>query len=383
MDFSLAETQTMLRDGLRRYLDKEYDFQTRRKIVHESGGFLEGHWRFFAEMGLFGASLSEEEGGFGGSLVEAALIAEEMGRALVVEPYLAIAVLAARTLIEAGGEGALERVGQIVAGDGRIVLAHGEDAARGRIAYVDTRARRAGRGWRIDGLKTLVLGAPFAQELIVSARTSGDVSDPEGITLFLVDPESLGVRRDDFRLADGSRASQISFEQVQVANETMIGREGEAFAALSTAHAHAITVLCAEAIGAMDRALWLTRDYLKTREQFGQPIGNFQALQHRMADMLIELELSRSVLFRALANIGSAAPQRNHAVSVAKVQIGKSARFVGSQAIQLHGGIGVTEEYAVGHYFKRLSLIQNLFGTAQAHLSNIVETWDRLPNDRR
>ena len=251
------------------------------------------------------------------------------------------------------------------------VLAHGEVDAGGEIAFVETSATPTSTGWSLSGRKSLVLGAPFATHYLVSARTSGAAGDEEGISLFLLQPGDTGLERIDLRLSDSSRASEIVLDGAEVGSDRLILPEGKAFDAIATAHAHATTLLCAEAIGVMDRALWVTRDYLKTRQQFGQPIGNFQALQHRMADMVIELELSRAQVFGALASLNAPAPLRDRAVSSAKVQIGRAAKFIGGNAIQLHGGIGVTEEYVVGHYYKRLVMIDNAFGNVAFHLGRM------------
>lgn len=373
MNFELDEMQTMLKDSIARFLEKEYDFDGRRKLVHEQGGFSEANWNIFAEMGWLGASLPEELGGLGGSAIEAAILMEEFGHAMVVEPFLAIGILAAQTLIGAGGDTAHALVRSIAAGERRIVLAHGEAAARGRIAHVGTAATATNDGYLLNGAKTLVIGAPFADSFIVSARTSGANADQDGISLFLVPIDTPGLNVHAFRLANGMRAAELTFSNVTVSSAAMIGAIGGGFAALDRGLAHATLAACSEALGAMDRALWLTRDYVQTRKQFGQTIGSFQSIQHRMADMLIEVELSRSVIFRALAHIDAEPKIRAHAVSIAKVQIGKSAKFVGGQAIQLHGGIGVTEEYIIGHYFKHLTFLDNLFGTVELHLQNIAK----------
>lgn len=375
MNFELDEMQVMLKDSVARFIEKEYDFEQRRKLVHDGGGFSNDHWATFAELGWLGAFLAEEEGGYGGGAVEAAIIMEEFGRALVVEPFLSLAILVTQTLVGSGDPRSLDLVQALVAGESHIALAHSEPQARGRIEHVVTRAEAIGDGWRLSGRKSLVIGAPFADRLLVSARTSGNDSDREGISLFLMPADLPGVERIDVRLADGSRASEILFDKVNLTADAVLGVIGEGYAALDRGHAHAIIGLCAEAVGAMDGALWMTRDYLQTREQFGKPLGSFQSLQHRMAEMLIELELSRSILYRALAHIDASPEDRAHAMAVAKVQVSKSLKFVGGQAIQLHGGIGVTEEYKVGHYFKRLTFLDNLFGQSQLHLDRMAERY--------
>jgi alkylation response protein AidB-like acyl-CoA dehydrogenase len=372
MDFSLDEQQTMLRDSVKGYLDRSYGFEKRRALIHESGSFDSDHWRAFAEMGWLGASLPEEVGGSGGGAEEAAIIVGEMGGALVVEPFVAVAILAAQTLLHSGGDNAHRLCAEIASGEGRPVLAHNETGARGDVAFVETRAGPIGERHRLNGIKSLVLGGPNATAFLVSARHEGGVGELDGVSLFLVSPDAPGLSRRDVRLVDGSRASELVLRDVELPDSARIGTVGAALPAIATGHAHATVALCSEALGAMDRALWITRDYLQTRRQFGQPISSFQALQHRMADMLVELELSRSAVYRALAYLDSPPARRDHAVSVAKAQIGKACKFVGGQAIQLHGGIGVTEEYIIGHYFKRLTLIDNMFGTVQMHLARIA-----------
>lgn len=358
MDFALDEMQTMIKDSVARWAEKEYDFEKRRKLAAESG-FSEDHWRTFAEMGWLGAGLSEEDGGLGGGAEEAAILAEEFGKVLLLEPYMPVAVLAAQCLLGTGHDGARELVQAIASGETRPVLAHEEIKAMGVLSHVATRADADGR---IEGVKTLVIGAPFAAKLIVSARTSGDTRDEKGIALYLLDIDAPGVERRDYRLSDGQRASEITFKG---AKGELLAAEG--FPAIDRGYAHALVILAAEAVGAMERAMWITRDYLKTRKQFGRTLNEFQALQHRMADMLVELELSRSALYRALGQLDADPAERRLTLAALKVQLGKSARFVGAQAIQLHGGIGVTEEYSIGHYFKRLTLVDNAFGSSAQH----------------
>jgi alkylation response protein AidB-like acyl-CoA dehydrogenase len=358
MDFELDETQTLLRDSVVRWAEREYGFEARRALA-AAGGFSEAHWRAFVDMGWLGAAVAEDLGGLGGSAIETAILMEEFGKVLLLEPFLPVGVLAVQTLLGVGGERARDLVRSVVTGEARLVLAHEEVKAAGVLAHVET---AAGSDGRIDGVKTLVLGGPFASRLLVSARTGGGAREAGGIALYLVDPADPSVERRDYRLADGTRASEFRFAG---AKGELLAAEG--FAAIDRGHAHAVAMLCAEAVGAMDRALWTTRDYLKTRKQFGRFLGDFQVLQHRMAEMLIELELARSVVFRVLAHLDAPPPDRARAVSACKIQIGKSARFVGGQAIQLHGGIGVTEDCAIGHYFKRLTFIDNAFGSTAHH----------------
>lgn len=374
MDFLLDEEQTMLRDSVRGYLDRSYTFSARRSLVHAGGGFDANHWNVFVEMGWLGAALPEDVGGYGGGAEAAAIILEEFGRALVVEPFLAVGVLAAETLVHAGGDLARDLCKRLITGRARPVLAHNEEGARGEIMFVETRAKKDGDEYRLSGRKTLVIGGTFADTILVSAREAGEASDPDGVSLFAVPVGAPGLSQQHMRLADGTRASEITLRDVVVERAALLGSPGTALEAVAHGYACATVALCAEALGAMDRALWITRDYLLTRQQFGQLIGSFQALQHRMADMLIELELGRSAVYRALAHLDAPPLERDHAVSIAKVQIGKGAKFVGGQSIQLHGGIGVTEDYVIGHYFKRLTFIDNAFGPVQTHLARIART---------
>jgi alkylation response protein AidB-like acyl-CoA dehydrogenase len=367
MEFGLSEEQQLLKDSVARFVEREYGFDKRCKLVTEGGGFSQANWDKFAEMGWLMLGLPEACGGLGGSPVDTAIVMEEFGKAMVVEPYLPVAVLAARVLIEAEADADL--IAAIGSGEARPVLAHGEAGAYGALNWVETRAERSSGDWRISGEKSLVLAVPFATHFIVSARTAGGRGDAHGISLFLVAPDAAGLTRKDGRLADGSRASDLTLADCAA---VPIGQEGAGLPVIETAYAHATVALCAEAVGAMDKALWTTRDYLQTRQQFGAPIGSFQALQHRMADMLIELEMARAQVYRGLAHLDAEPTIRDHAISSMKVQIGRSAKFVGAQSVQLHGGMGMTEEYLIGHYFRRLCMIENAFGSTGTHLDRMA-----------
>ncbi len=380
MDFEFSDEQEMLRDSIMRHLDREYAFERRRASAE--AGPSEARWAYFAEMGWLAAGLPEELGGLGGGPLDMALIAEQFGRRLVIEPYLAVAVLAAQTLLASKDPRAPTLLSGIADGSARPVLAHNEAAAGGDLAWVETRAEAGSDGgWRLNGRKTAIWGAPFADSFLISARTSGEPGSRRGLSLFRVPASSQGVEMTAVRLADSSRAGEVVLADARLPADALWGALDEAFDVVDEAHAVAIAALCADAVGAMEAALWITRDYLKVRVQFGQPIGSFQALQHRMADMLIEVELSRSMTHRALAYLQAAPAIRRHAVSAAKVQIGKSAKLVGGQAIQLHGAIGITEEYVIGHYFKRLTVIDNAFGSVAAHLEEMARS--RAPDDIR
>ncbi|RJF91712.1 acyl-CoA dehydrogenase family protein [Noviherbaspirillum saxi] len=373
MDFQLTQEQQMLKDSARRFLEDNCAFEARGSVIG-NGGFDVGHWNTFAELGWLGMSLPEEYGGLGGSAIETALLMEEFGRVLCIEPYWAVAVLAAQTIVASGDQ---DKAGSIlpalVAGEACPVVAHGEPDARGMLSYVTTSAVPAGPGnWTLKGNKSMVIGGNVADRFIVSARTSGAPSDQTGITLFLVDRSVPGVKLHDVRLIDNRWCADIDLADVQVAEADVLGTVGGGYAALDTGHAHATVGLCAEAVGVMEKALWITRDYLKTRKQFGVTLSSFQALQHRMSEMLIELELSRGMVHKALSTMNASPEVRQLALSAAKVHVGRSGKFVCGQSIQLHGGIGVTEEYVIGHHFKRMTTIEYALGSSHFHLEQLA-----------
>lgn len=373
MDFELTDEQAMFRDSVQRWVEKDYGFERRQAIARGPESFSREKWAEMAELGWLAAALPEADGGLGFSAIEVAVIAEELGRALVLEPYLPVAVLAAKLIELAGSpERRADLLPAIGSGESIVALAHDEHDARGEIAWVETRASRDGSGYRLDGRKTMILAGHAADRLIVSARTAGKRDDPDGISLFLVDPAAPGLARRDYQLIDGSRACDVELDGVSVDADALIGGEGGGFAPLATARAHALVALCAEAIGVMDRALWITRDYLKTRQQFGVAIGSFQALQHRAADMYVAVEQARAMVQFGLSRLDAEPGERDLAMAGMKAQIGQLGHFVCGQAIQLHGGIGVTEEYVIGHHFKRMTVIESLFGHSQAHLAAVA-----------
>ncbi len=371
MDFSLTDEQKQLKDSLRRFLDKDYAFEARRSLVEKGSGFGRYTWKTIADLGLLALAVPEAQGGLAGTAVDTALVMEEFGRSLVVEPYAAVAVLATHAIAAAATDAQKDEwLPALAAGDAVIVLAHEEPAARGRLEHVTTRARRAPDGsYMIEGHKVLVQGAPVADRILVSARLSGAADDETGLGLFMVERDARGLTRQDVRLLDGSPASDLRLDGVKVAPEAALGEPGKAFPAIASAVEQMIVALCAEAVGAMDRTIWITRDYLKTRKQFGVTLNTFQALQHRMADMVIEHEMARSMLLRALGALQESNPvTRSLGVSAAKAQVLRAARFVCAQGIQLHGGMGMTEEYVIGHYFKRINVIDALFGNIDHHV---------------
>jgi alkylation response protein AidB-like acyl-CoA dehydrogenase len=362
MDFTPTTEQAALADSVRRFREREYDFEARRAVTQSPGGMDEAHWATFAELGWLGAGLSEEAGGYGGGPIETALICEEFGRGLIVEPFVAH-VVALEAIAALAPEARADRIAAMIAGEERLALAHYEAEGRGDADHVETRAERHGNGFRLTGAKALVAGGAQASGFLVSAR------DGEGISLFLVPADAPGLTIRRYRTLDNHRVADCDLDRVEVEGDALIGARGRAMPGIARALDLGAIALCAEAVGAMDAALWITRDYLRTRQQFGTTIGQFQALQHRMADMLIETELSRSILYHALAVTMRDDPQaRALGVSAAKVKIADAAAVVGGQAIQLHGGIGVTEEHAIGHYYRRLYVIARSFGTADTHL---------------
>lgn len=369
MDFQLTGEQSLLRDSVRRFVSTEYTFERRAgRIRHPD----RSQWRTFGELGWLAAPLGETVGGLGEGPAATAVIMEEFGRALVVEPYLGSVILAGSAVEASGDARGTELLSGLLAGDEILALAHGEERARGHPGHVAVRAEPSAAGFRLHGRKIVVLGGGQADRYVVSARTGGATRDPQGISLFLLGRDHPGLAARAYRTVDGFDAADLLLEGCEVGPDAVLGQVDGAGPALASAVAHGILAVSAEAIGCMDAAIGLTRDYLRTRKQFGTTLGSFQALQHRMAEMYVELEQSRSMLFHALSRF--AGPGRDRALSALKVQVGESGAFVGAQGIQLHGGVGVTEDFAVGHYYKRLLGIGELFGNADHHLARFSET---------
>jgi alkylation response protein AidB-like acyl-CoA dehydrogenase len=365
MDFRLSPEQQALAESVGRFCERDYGFEQRLGLIDTPDGFSRDIWRSFAELGWLGAGLSEEAGGFGGGGVETMLILEAFGRALVLEPFMPSAIFSLQTLAALpAGEARDALVADIVGGERLLALAHGEPAARGDVSHVETVARNAEDGWRIIGSKSLVFGAPSADTLLVSARSD------QGIGLYRLSPRAAGVTMRPYRTLDNMRVADIVFDHV--AAEAQLAPPGEAMPAIRRGHDHALVAICAEAVGAMDAAILLTRDYLKTRQQFGAPLASFQALQHRMADMLIEMELSRSIVFQALAVLDGPEAERVRPIAAMKAIVSAAALFVGRNAVQLHGGIGMAEEHAIGHYYRRLFVIAGQFGNEAHHLERLA-----------
>ncbi|WP_394828210.1 acyl-CoA dehydrogenase family protein [Pendulispora albinea] len=380
MDFQFTEEQKQLRDVLDRFIAKEYGFETRRQIVKEPLGFRRATWEKFAELGLLGLTIPEAHGGFGGGAVDTLLVMEAFGRGLVVEPYLSSVVLSGGLLRELGNEAQKsELLPAIAAGQKLFAFAHYEQGSRYELEHVSARAARKGPAqYALTGKKTVVLHGGSADRFIVSARTSGEAGDAEGISLFLVDARAPGVSLRDYPTQDGQRAAEVALDAVTVADEARLGEEGRALPGIERVVDFAIAALCAEAVGCMGALNAQTLEYVKTRKQFGVPIGKFQVLQHRMADMFIHTEQARSMSYLAAVKVHASDPaERRRALSAAKALVGQSSRFVGQQAIQLHGGMGVTDELEVSHHFKRLTAINLTFGDAEHHLARFSDQMER------
>jgi pimeloyl-CoA dehydrogenase small subunit len=373
MDFTLTEEQQILQHSIERLFADHYAFDARKRYMQEPNGWSHALWKRYAELGLLGLPFDEEHGGSAGGPVETMIVMEQIGRALALEPYLATVVLGGG-LLRLGGSKALraELIPQIAAGDLLLAFAHTERQARYDLADIVTKARRDGSSYVLDGAKTLVLHGDAAQKFIVSARLSGGQRDRDGVGLFLVDAKANGVATRGYGTVDGLRAAEVTLSGVRIDAGAAIGDPGAAFPLIERIADMAMAALCAEAVGAMAAMQETTVDYLKTRKQFGVTIGSFQALQHRAAEMVVAVEQARSMAMLATMMAGEAdARERRASISAAKVQIGRSGRAVGQAAIQLHGGIGMTMEAKVGHYFKRVTTIDTLFGDADYHLGRL------------
>jgi pimeloyl-CoA dehydrogenase small subunit len=374
MDFELSEEQRLLRDSVERLTAQRYDFEARKKYMAEPDGWSRALWKQYVDLGLTALPFGEDHGGIGGGPVETMIVMEAFGRALALEPYFATVVLGGGFLRGGAGDAVKgELLPKIAAGEALLAFAHIERQARYDLADIATTAKKDGAGYVLDGAKSLALHGDCADRLIVSARVSGDQRSKNGIGLFLVDAKANGVSRRGYPTVDGLRAAEVTLSNVKVGADAVIGEPGNAFPLIEQVVDSAIAALSAEAVGAMSAMHEITVDYLKQRKQFGVPIGSFQVLQHRAGEMLIALEQARSMAMLAtmMAEEPNAA-ERRKAIAAAKVQIGRSAKIVGQGAIQLHGGIGMTMEYKVGHYFKRVTMIDTMFGDADHHLAALT-----------
>jgi alkylation response protein AidB-like acyl-CoA dehydrogenase len=369
MNFEFSDDEQQLSEAVQRWVERGYGFE-RRTAIARAGGFDEQAWGELAGLGLLGLGTSEDDGGMAMGPVAAMLALEALGRGLVLEPVAAVALVAASVLARAPADLRAAWAPRLASGQAKVVLAYQERAARYRLDHVDTKATATGDAWTIHGGKSLVTIGDRADAFIVSARVAGAADDAAGIALFLVERAADGVGTQGYALQDGSRAAELTLAG---APARLLVAAGPAQGALENAVDIAIAALAAEAVGAMDKLFELTVGYMNTRKQFGVPIGSFQALRHRLADMKMQLELARSMSYYATLKLGEAPAVRRRAVAQAKVQLGQSARFLGQQAIQLHGGIGMTDEYMASHYFKRLTTMEMQFGDTMYHLGEVSE----------
>jgi pimeloyl-CoA dehydrogenase small subunit len=374
VNFDYSEEQQLLTDSIRNFLAKNYTFEARRVILESAAGYSEQVWATFAEMGLLGLPFASGYGGFGGSAVDLMSVMEAIGEGLVVEPYLATVGLGGQFVARGGTDAQKKAVlPAIVGGRLKLAFAQTERGSRYNLAQVAVRAKKSGSGYVIDGEKCVVIHGPCADKLIVSARTSRNDTDEKGISLFLLDRNAPGVSLKTYRTVDNLRAADIRFSGTTVPANALIGKEGEALLLIEGVVDYATVLLCAEAVGAIKYANDATLEYLKTRKQFGVPIGTFQVLQHRMVDMMITYEQAKSMACLACVKVGSAdAAERKRVVSAAKIKIADACRHVSQESVQLHGGMGMTEELKVSHTFRRLTTIMQTFGDADHHLDRFA-----------
>jgi pimeloyl-CoA dehydrogenase small subunit len=376
MDFDLSEEQRLLKESVDGLLGDSYDFEQRKKYMAEKGGWSKSIWSKLAEQGLLGLPFPEDDGGFGAGAVETMIVMEALGKALVLEPYLATVVLAGGFLRRGGSaEQKAAHIPGIIDGSKTFAFAQLEKNSRYDLSDVSTSAKKKGAGWVIDGEKFVVLNGETADMLVVTARTKGGQRDNSGIGVFLVPGDAKGVVRKGYPTQDGLHAADITFTGVEVGADAVIGDPENALPLIERVVDDARIALCAEAVGLMDESLKTTVEYLKTRTQFGVPIGSFQTLQHRAADMFVAVEQARSMsMFATMAADLDDASERGAPGAGGQMHIGQSAKFVGQQSIQLHGGIGMTMEARIGHYFKRLTMIENTFGDTDYHLRRVTES---------
>jgi len=370
MDFNLSKEQELLRDGLDRFLSTRYHLEKSRAAAKTGAGWQPEIWRGFAdELGILGAALPEDVGGIGGGPVEVMVIAEALGHALVVEPYVDTVVVAGGLLQRAGGPTAAALLEKVVAGTAIVALAAAEPGSGEQWQDASTVADRDGDEWVLRGSKIVAMSAPIATHLLITARTTS------GLSLFVAETDSAptGIEIHSYRTVDDRRAADLVFDGLRLPTGALLGQEGEAWPSLAKARDDGAAAICSEAVGGMRKVLADTVEYCKQRQQFGQPIGSFQVLQHRMVDMHMELEQAVAAVYLAVLNLDAEPDTRARAVSAAKATIGRAARFIGQQAVQLHGGMGMTEELAIGHYFKRLTALQFEFGSTDYHVARYAE----------
>ena len=370
MDFNFNEEQSLIQGQVSQFIQRDYDWEKRQELSNSERGFSDENWKQFGELGWLGISISEASGGFGGSSLDTMIIMEEFGKGLVVEPFLETIVLSASIVDEAGSQQQKDEVlNKVIEGSLHLATAFSEPQSRFNLEDVVTTGTKQDDSYVINGFKSVVMNGPAADKFIISVRTSGSQSDNEGITLFLVDSDQKGVSKRDYSTVDGRKACELTLEDVLVPSDAIIGKEGNGLGLLKESINKGILAVSAEAVGAMEVLYKTTVEYTKTREQFGQAIGKFQVLQHRMVDMFMEYEQAKSLLYMATIKHSEGAIDADKAIAGLKYHIGKAGKFVGQQSVQLHGGMGVTDELNVGHYFKRLTTIGTIFGNSDYHLT--------------
>ena len=373
MNFELSEEQKMIQQSVERFVQENYDLSNRIKISSEDPGFSKEYWSSMAELGWLGLAFSEEDGGFGGNQIDTLVLMEQFGKGLVLEPFLANVVLGGGSIKRGASEEIKDSIiPSLIDGSLQITLAYAEEQSRFDIEDVATAAREENSDFIINGKKSMVLNAESADKIVVVARTSGSQVDEEGISLFVVDADAEGIEKENFPTVDGLRASEIIFKDVKVESTSLIGEKDKGFSILQAVVNDAILALAAEAVGAMEVLYKDTVEYTQQREQFDHPLSDFQVLQHRMVDMFMEYEQCKSLLFRATMETVQDPSLSQRTVHALKHLIGKSGIFVGESAVQLHGGMGVTEELRIGHFFKRLLVIDSQFGNADFHLDKFT-----------
>ncbi len=373
MDFNFSEEQDMVRDGLSRMVRETYGWETRNEAIASKAGWRPEVWAQLAELGILGMPFGEDVGGFGGGAVDSMIVMEEFGKGLVVEPFVPTVVCAGGFLKHAGTDAQREEhLSAIIDGSRIFAFAYAEPRGRFNYADLETTAKKSGDSYVLNGHKAVVIGAPWASHLVVTARTGGAQRDAQGVSVFLVDKAASGVVTRDYETVDGRRASEVYFENVSVPADALIGDEGGALPLIELVTDEAIAALCAEACGAMKTAHGMTVEYSRQRKQFGVPIGSFQVLQHRMVDMYTQYEQSVSLSYLATLKLSADEQERKRTVSAAKVGVGQAARYIGQEAVQIHGGNGVTDEYAIGHYFKRLTVFDTEFGNVDHHMKRHI-----------
>ena len=373
MNFELSEEQKMIQQSVERFVQENYDLSNRIKISEEDPGFSKEYWSSMAELGWLGLAFSEEDGGFGGNQIDTLVLMEQFGKGLVLEPFLANVVLGGGSIKRGASQEIKDSIiPSLIDGSLQITLAYAEEQSRFDIEDVATAAREENGGFIINGKKSMVLNAESADKIVVVTRTSGSQVDEEGISLFVVDADAEGIEKENFPTVDGLRASEIIFKDVKVESTSLIGEKDKGFSILQAVVNDAILALAAEAVGAMEVLYKDTVEYTQQREQFDHPLSDFQVLQHRMVDMFMEYEQCKSLLFRATMETVQDPSLSQRTVHALKHLIGKSGIFVGESAVQLHGGMGVTEELRIGHFFKRLLVIDSQFGNADFHLDKFT-----------